>query len=1056
MPLDAKQVDWLNRTTGVQVPLPGGPPSGSGAPLDPKAREAANRKKLQEMLRARLETEEFAEAQKKSLLITDAIRSIAPMKPVLREAFDLEQTTKDGKTRSYQTDDGDLSKSGDVRDIRNDTEIGKRGQTGQKKKNGKDGGGTDKDPLKNTDILKQAKSAMDFLVTVKNDLQGQKTQRSDIAWDKIDLTANPLPVDPFVKGPEQRLFTDTELMDEIYTPLVREHVLPENFIINKFSKVQRMLDATNKMYKEELKDASDPSSGMNELMQGYIDMSSQLVEAVLQAAGTDTKIAQDFLSGATALAKLSVSTSFKLADHGLDASVMTDVLNGLGGVVSNVIAGAMPGESANQQQMAQVYGKIAQGGMSLIAGVVQTAESGKPDPGTLVNFFGGMLQAGLMDIPQNTEQQQDIISLLSDVTGAATTAVSGKAAAFYDAFKTGDAKKLRAIAVDMSTDFAIQSIGVINDAVQITQAQGDQNFNSLTMTQDSQQIITEGVEKKHDPGYNVMSAGGGTSFDVTSNTTSAAIGNMDNTLVTAGGQIKEGIGKVNEAKKGEEPEGKDKKQRRTERRKMTKEEMEQLKKQLGPVAEQSFSELEKEVSKKAAKREDEKADFEQVGKEIVAEIEKEREEFQKQLKGLDNPAIDQKTVNKLIAQIERDRTIMQVAITIGQGGFEMASNFLAPLAIGTEAIKMAANIAAAVQRAVDLRKFLDEAAGAKAGTSPYLTSIQNFADNQKDQLAHHSIAAALNGAKIVAAAAATAFPMAAPAVTIVGAVQSGAEALYKFNTQQAVVAAWEVTKAALDDPQNRRMGLKARRMNATLAKYAVAYGAIEEHDPVAVHMAKACGLDADTLANKDTNAKKVKEFLEKKFDEDSKVTGRIKKDDDWSKKLPEPALKGAVLFRTYDVIAEGYAGKKELMDVDGTLKLQPPVELTTLVRAIEKTPLPSKPTTDAMQERLLLFGQLRGALGGERARLAEIDGAVGDVIEEFADLVADEQQKLSMELLKAKVEEAKAQKAQQGSPQPQQGGTPPPRPSTPPPVTPPPRTPPPRPGTPPPRQQPGI
>ena len=36
MPLDAKQVDWLNRTTGVQVPLPGGPPLGSGAPLDPK------------------------------------------------------------------------------------------------------------------------------------------------------------------------------------------------------------------------------------------------------------------------------------------------------------------------------------------------------------------------------------------------------------------------------------------------------------------------------------------------------------------------------------------------------------------------------------------------------------------------------------------------------------------------------------------------------------------------------------------------------------------------------------------------------------------------------------------------------------------------------------------------------------------------------------------------------------------------------------------------------------------------------------------------------------
>ena len=45
--------------------------------------------------------------------------------------------------------------------------------------------------------------------------------------------------------------------------------------------------------------------------------------------------------------------------------------------------------------------------------------------------------------------------------------------------------------------------------------------------------------------------------------------------------------------------------------------------------------------------------------------------------------------------------------------------------------------------------------------------------------------------------------------------------------------------------------------------------------------------------------------------------------------MTEPALKSAVVFHTYDVIAEGFAGKKELMDVVGTGKLQPPVELTT-------------------------------------------------------------------------------------------------------------------------------
>lgn len=1013
MPLDAKQADWLNHVTGVAVT---NPPQPGGTVLDPKQQEAENRKKLGEMLRARLEQEEFDDAQRKSLLIADAIRAIAPMKPVLQEAWDLEQTTGDGKTRTYQTDDGDLSKSADVRDIREGTEIGKRGTTGKKKKDDK----SPKDPMRNLDILRQAEKAMAFLVTVRDDMQSQKTSRSTIDWSKIDLTAATLPNDPFAKGPEQRLFTDTELMDEIYTPLVREHVLPENFIINKFSKVQKMLDATNKMYKEELKDADDPGSGTSELIQGYLDMGSQLVDAVLQSAGADTKIAQDFLTGATALAKLSVSTGFKIADKGLNASIVSDVFNGLGGVVANVLAGAMPGQSDSQQTMAAVYGKIAQAGGALAGGVVTTIEKGELDQQAMVNFFGGIVQAGISDIPVDTAKGQDMNALFVDLTGAATTAVSGKIKALTDAISNNDMKTMRSVLIDMSTDFAIQSSVLINDIYQTSQATGDKSFTDMTKAETSDEIVAKYTENKFDSGYNVTDTSSGSNIG---SSTSAGIANLENTMIAVGGQVKEGFANVGESNKTE-TEVKDKKERQKERRKLTQEEIEKLKKQLGPVAEQSFADLEKEVAKKEAKREDEKSDFDKIGKDILKDIEKEREEFQKQLKGLDNPAIDQKTISKLIAQMERDRAILQVAITIGQGGFEVASNFLAPLAIGTEAVKMVANIAAAVQRAVDLRKFLDEAAGAKAGTSPYLSSIQNFVDNQKDQLAHHAIAAALNGAKIAAAAAATAFPMAAPAVTIVGAIQSGAEALYQFNTQQQVVAAWEVTKAALDDPENRRMGLKARRMNATLAKYAVAYGAIEEKDPVAVHMANACGLDNETLKNKEANAKKVKQFLEKKFNEDPKVTGKYKKDLDWSKKLPEPALKSTALFHAYGVIAEGFAGTKQLMDVVGTNPLQPPSDLTTLLRAVEKAPLkPAKtPATEqetaervqAMQDRLLLFGQIRGALGGEKQRLDKIDAAVGDVIADYAELVADEQQKLSIQLLQAKLEQAKQQKPRSG------------------------------------------
>ncbi|MCM2369897.1 hypothetical protein [Aporhodopirellula aestuarii] len=45
-----------------------------------------------------------------------------------------------------------------------------------------------------------------------------------------------------------------EVMDEVYTPLVREGVLPENFVINKYSEVQRLLNETFKSYAETLED----------------------------------------------------------------------------------------------------------------------------------------------------------------------------------------------------------------------------------------------------------------------------------------------------------------------------------------------------------------------------------------------------------------------------------------------------------------------------------------------------------------------------------------------------------------------------------------------------------------------------------------------------------------------------------------------------------------------------------------------------------------------------------------------------------------------------------
>ena len=72
---------------------------------------------------------------------------------------------------------------------------------------------------------------MAILVGEKDKLASQTTRRS-----RIDVKAAAIVqvVEP--------LFTDKELMDELYTPLVRDLVLPETFVPNKYSATQKMID----------------------------------------------------------------------------------------------------------------------------------------------------------------------------------------------------------------------------------------------------------------------------------------------------------------------------------------------------------------------------------------------------------------------------------------------------------------------------------------------------------------------------------------------------------------------------------------------------------------------------------------------------------------------------------------------------------------------------------------------------------------------------------------------------------------------------------------------
>jgi hypothetical protein len=1018
-PLDSVQIDWLNKIASTHIELPakdkqsgsGGEKSKKPTPSDLKDKPNDEilkliQKELQEQLLDKTAEEEFADEQRKSLLIGDALRRIEPLKKTMKASNDLvmrnqkEQfeflaanTELVGETREIRNDtiiqqkdgpkvdfnpkkDGDLIKQG--QDLVNEGELLKKKaqaltEAEKKRKAEIEKKLKETEDLRNqaeqrkqdyVDLLaqinKDAAVALQLVTALRKDLENRTTTRSMIDFDKsiakYKETAKVEAV--FFDSPAQPLFSVMDLQNEIYTPLVNERVLAESFVIDKFSATQKMIDATNALYKKELVNATDPETGLAEFAQSMIDMGSELASGILKQVGVDTSMVKTLVQGCTELAKLVVTAADKLPD-GLDADTTTSLVTGVAGVLGSMIAGVVPGGKEIGNAIS-TYSGTAVGGISLMVQSIKSGEAPKADK--LVDFFSGALTAGLSNAPE--KGGVDYGALLDTLQKATAGAVKDKLDDFITAVKIGDPRKLRGALSGMCISLVASIPDNLQDTYDAVQPDGDQS-----------DLVGE-------------------------------VGDAAKELVEAEKSYREAMEKIE--KDFPEGEGGDeKKKEKSDAKKKA------LLEKLEKTSAARFDALEKQLAPAAREKAKGKQDYDDVAASIKAEFDEEREQLKKALSGGDDPAKANKTIANLMKKMQRDKAIISVAIAIGKGGLSIASQFVAPISIGVEAVKMAENIAAAVQRAVDLRKFAETEAGAKAGTSVYLTSIQNFIDNQENQLDHYSLEAAMNGVKIIASAVATAFPMAAPAVLAVSAVQAGAAAKYALDNRQAIVKAWGITKKALEDPKNRRLALQARRLNPTLAKYCIAYGATEVKDPVAVRMAGDCGLDNDTLADKNSKADAVKQYLEARFDDDNKVTGAFKESDGWVKKLPELDLKSATVFQVYRVMYEGLGELAKYKEVFGNEEIVPPKDLIGYLRTLEKQKLADDATDEAIEERLLLIGNLQNGFRVEGKRLLQVDGSLQDVLNDLADLAGEEQEKVTMKMLTNKVEAAKQKK--QGS-----------------------------------------
>ena len=700
------------------------------------------------------------------------------------------------------------------------------------------------------DGAKQAQEAMSWLVAESDKLAKPMAERSYI--DEKTRT---------IKTRKGRLFTDDEIMRELYTPLVRELVVPENFVPKKYSATQKMIDETNDPYIAECKaKGKDQDTGGVGLAKGIITVAASITTTALTALGP-VKAGQDAIKGSGTLTdkdKLSeystivggvaalLTAGIDIVDQAVDYSRTGDfsvsgyqtVCNGLAMGIGKAVSGA----TANLELGMAVTGALQVGvaAVGVVPRVTKWAKEGGDFPlDELIGDIGGAVEKGLLASSASTKG--DVSTWLSKaaslVSATYKSAASAQKKHLLDSIRGGDWKSVWAVLSDAGAQAAQATVGF----VYTDQAAKASGFAATSTVYSNQQGKTDAIDKA-----------------------SPTVGKLPE-LVEGG---RDGIGQLI---------GKD-------LRLLPDLPATELEKRKAAI-EKAFKAKEKELAAQVS-------DDEMTA--IAKKLDAEREEFQKSLDCLGSTKPDDaefKSIAKLIAQIEKDRAIWAAVTTLGGAPFNVAAEFLAPLKAGGEIMKFIGNLKEAIDRGIALNRWMDARKDAKSAVSHYATSIENMIQNQREQISHYSIQAGLNLFKIAltiaqVSPAAPALKVATSALDMAASIE---DMVFKFYKQQALRSAWEQTKKALADPENRKLNLIVREMNPTLAKYSLAYGALIERDTTAIGAMDRVGLDRETLARANAKVADVKNYLEKLYKDDNVVLGKL--DADPSKpKLPRPAL----------------------------------------------------------------------------------------------------------------------------------------------------------------------
>lgn len=241
------------------------------------------------------------------------------------------------------------------------------------------------------------------------------------------------------------------------------------------------------------------------------------------------------------------------------------------------------------------------------------------------------------------------------------------------------------------------------------------------------------------------------------------------------------------------------------------------------------------------------------------------------------------SIEAMIAIVQRDKKTFELAQKICTKGPSLLADLVPGMSLVSACAEMAFMIADAVKHAEQLIIWTASMEDAGKAATVQLDAIMNRYGLEKKHVLRGRISIGIQAVKIAGEATKL-----SPAAPIGLAISSGASATSAtFELAWAAQdygefrEAWSTYKRALENPQDRKAARTALRKNATLSKYAMAYGALKDNNAIAKEAMRRCNITEATLAQQETSVDKLVEYLEALYSDDPVIVQAVPKKNDW-------------------------------------------------------------------------------------------------------------------------------------------------------------------------------